>query len=147
MAKTAYCATVAAAAVFMLAAVIPAFASDPTGTWLVADGTAKVRIIACGEAVCGTVVWLSQPMDAATGQPKTDKLNSDPAKRSRPMLGVEVILGMQRRGEDATWSGQIYNPDSGNIYNGSIALTDPTRLRVKGCVLIFCKTEIWTRSD
>jgi uncharacterized protein (DUF2147 family) len=147
MARTAYCAMVAAAAALMLAAVIPAFASDPHGTWLIADGAAKVRIIACGEALCGTVVWLSHPMDAATGQPQTDKLNSDPAKRRRPMLGVEVILGLQRRGEGVTWSGQIYNPDSGNTYNGSIALTDPAQLRVRGCVLIFCKTEIWTRSD
>jgi uncharacterized protein (DUF2147 family) len=147
MARTAYCVTVAAAAALTLAAVIPAFASDPTGTWLIADGTAKVRIVACGKAVCGTVVWLSHPMDAATGQPQTDKLNSDPAKRSRPMLGVGIILGMQRRGEDPTWSGQLYNPDDGHIYNGGIAPTDPTRLRVKGCFAIFCKTEIWTRSD
>ena len=136
-----------AAAVMVLAAVVRAQASDPTGTWLIPDGTAKVRIAACGEAMCGWVVWLSQPNDAATGSPQTDKLNSDPGLRSRPMLGVPVIHSMQRKGEDNRWSGMIYNPDDGNTYRGSIEVVDATRLKVRGCVTIYCQTEIWARAD
>ena len=135
------------ACVVALAAFDPAIAAEPAGTWLIQDGTAKVRVYACGEAVCGTVVWLSQPNDTETGLPQTDKLNADPQLRARPILGVQVVLGMQRMGEDNKWIGRIYNPDDGNTYTGSIELLNATRLKVQGCVAIHCQVEFWTRSN
>jgi uncharacterized protein (DUF2147 family) len=119
--------------------------SNPIGLWLVQDGSARVRIFACGEALCGNVVWLSQPTDAETGQPQKDKLNIDPQLRARPILGVSVVLGMQRIGEDNKWTGRLYNPDDGNTYRGTIELLDPTHLKVQGCVTVYCQVEIWTR--
>lgn len=135
------------AGVFALAAIGSASAADPTGTWMIQDGTAKVRIVACGEGICGTVVWLSQPNDGVTGKPQTDKLNADPQLRSRPMLGVPVVLGMQRMGEYDKWAGRLYNPDDGSTYKGSIEPLDPTRLKVEGCISVYCQAEIWTRSN
>jgi uncharacterized protein (DUF2147 family) len=137
----------AAATALIVAATIPATADSLGGTWLVQDRTAKVRMVSCGDAVCGAVVWLSQPNDAATGKPQTDKLNSDLSKRSRPMLGVPVVLNMKRNNEDSKWWGKLYNPDDGNTYRGSIEVLDPTRLRVRACVAIYCQSEIWTRAD
>ena len=137
----------AAAALWALAAVIPANALDVTGTWLIQDTTAKVRIYLCGEALCGNVAWLSQLLDDVTGKPQTDKLNADPDKRSRAMLGVPIVLGMQRNGEENKWIGLIYNPDDGNTYRSSIELVDQMRLKVEACVAIYCQTEIWTRSN
>src|SRR5712691_7335695 len=84
----------------------PAAAADAAGTWLNDDGFAKVRIVSCGDAMCGTVVWLSQPIDTKTGQPHTDKLNPNPKLRSRPIVGVQVFFAMQRKGQDNRWSGQ-----------------------------------------
>ncbi len=139
-----FCVTVC---VIALAAFNPAMAADLTGTWLVQDGTAKVRVYACGEALCGTVVWLSQPNDTETGQPQTDKLNADPQLRARPILGVQVVLGMQRMGEDNKWIGRIYNPDDGNTYKGTIELLNATQLKIQGCVSIHCQSEIWRRSN
>jgi len=136
-----------AAAVVAGVTIVPANAGDPTGTWLIQDRTAKVRIVACGEAICGTVVWLSQPIDIGTGNPQTDKLNADPQMRNRPMLGVGIVLGMQRYGEENKWLGRLYNPDDGNTYKGSIELIGATRLKVEGCIAVFCQTEIWTLSD
>lgn len=140
-----FCST--AAVVIALAAIVPAHAGDPTGTWLIPDRTAKVRIVACGEAMCGSVVWLSKPNDAATGKPQTDKLNSDLDKRRRPMLGVPIILGMQRNGEDNKWWGRIYNPDDGNTYRASLEAVGALRLKVRACVAIYCQTEIWARTN
>lgn len=133
--------------VLTLVAAAPVHAAEPTGIWLVQDRTAKVRIMACGEALCGTVIWLSQPNDKATGKPQTDKLNSDPQMRMRPMLGVPVLISMQRGGEDNKWSGQIYNPDDGNTYRGTIEFLNPTQLKVRACVAIYCQSEIWVRSQ
>ena len=130
-----------------LAAITPANAAEPIGTWLVQDRTAKVRIVACGEAICGTVIWLSQPNDKVTGKPQLDKLNADPRMRSRPMLGVPVLIGLQRSGEDNRWFGRIYNPDDGNTYQGVIEFINARQLRVRACVAIYCQSETWTRSE
>ena len=62
-----------------------ALAANPEGNWLSEDGGTKVRISTCGgNKLCATLVWLDHPIDPATGRPKTDRLNPDPAKRSRP---------------------------------------------------------------
>lgn len=140
-----YCFAVAAA--LAIAALAQANAADVTGTWLIQDTTAKVRIYLCGEALCGNVAWLSQPLDAVTGKPQTDKLNADPEKRSRAILGVAIVLGMQRNSEENKWFGRIYNPDDGNTYRASIELIDQMRLKIEACVSIYCQAEIWTRSD
>jgi uncharacterized protein (DUF2147 family) len=136
-----------AVAVLVLAAMVSARANDPTGTWLIPDGTAKVRIAPCSDALCGSIVWLSQPNDTDTGKPQTDKLNANPQLRSRPMLGVPVLYGMQRGGENSKWLGWIYNPDDGNTYRGSIEVLDMSRLKVQGCVTIYCQAEIWARAN
>jgi uncharacterized protein (DUF2147 family) len=137
----------AAAVAMVFAIIVPANAIDPTGTWLIEDSTAKVRIFPCGEAICGNVVWLSQPIDAATGKPQTDKLNADPQLRNRPMLGVAVFLRLRRNSEENRWLGGIYYPDDGNTYEGGILFMEPTRLKVDVCVSIYCHSEFWTRSN
>ncbi|HXF88717.1 MAG TPA: DUF2147 domain-containing protein [Xanthobacteraceae bacterium] len=134
------------AAALALLAGSAAMAADPAGTWLVEDRKAKVRIAPCGDALCGSVAWLSAPLDAQTGKPLTDRLNADPAKRSRPILGLTVLIGMQRNGPDARWHGRIYNPEDGKTYAGSIEVVG-RRLHVRGCVAFFCETKIWTRAD
>src|SRR5690606_34179120 len=68
--------------------------TNPKGTWISADGGAKVRIASCGNGICGNIIWLREKIDNATGKPKTDKHNPSEAKRSRPMIGLQVISGM-----------------------------------------------------
>lgn len=121
--------------------------ADPTGTWLSSDGGTKVRIAKCGEALCGNVVWLKEPVDPSTGKPKTDKHNPNEALKSRPMLGVQVVRGMKPNG-DNKWSGQIYNADDGKTYSSNLMLQSANKARVEGCVLsVLCKGESWTRSN
>ena len=76
----------------------PARAADPLGTWYTADKDSQVRITNCGGALCGALVWLKEPNDPATGRPKTDKNNADASKQSRPLLGVQIVLGMKPSG-------------------------------------------------
>jgi len=124
-----------------------ALAGAPEGTWLSEDGGSKVRIANCGGKLCGTVVWLDKPTDATTGKPKTDKLNPDPARRERPLLGLQVVHGLAPNGAD-TWSGRIYNADDGNTYQAHMTVQSERTARVKGCVLgILCKGQTWTRAN
>ena len=123
-----------------------ALAADAEGTWLSGDGGTKVHISNCGGKLCGTVVWLQEPIDSKTGKPKTDELNPDPAKRSRPMLGLQVVQGLAPSGENR-WSGKIYNADDGKTYSANMQVADESTAHVEGCVLgILCKGQTWKRA-
>jgi uncharacterized protein (DUF2147 family) len=121
-----------------------ALAASAEGTWLSSDGGTKVRLSDCGGKLCGTVVWLHEPADPSTGKPKTDKLNPDPAKRARLMVGLRVA-SLAPSGQN-TWSGNIYNADDGKTYQASFQVQSQRTAKVQGCVLsVLCKSHIWTR--
>jgi uncharacterized protein (DUF2147 family) len=136
-----------AAAVFVGIAVAPAQAADALGTWFTGDKESQVRIVNCGGALCGNLVWLKEPNDPATGRPKTDKNNADASKQRRPLLGIPIVLGMKPNGPNQ-WSGEVYNASDGKTYSGSFTLTGPNTADLKGCVLsILCKSQTWTRAN
>ena len=129
----------------LAAAPARAQAGGPDGIWLTQAGDAKVRVGKCGSGICGTVVWLRDPIDPATGKPQIDDKNSNPALARRPIIGLSLFMGMRPAGANK-WSGQIYNADDGKTYASSISATGPDTLKVEGCVGAFCGGETWTRS-
>lgn len=111
--------------------------SDPAGEWLVAKQIARIRVVNCDDRFWGVVSW-----EARAG---TDAKNPDPRLRSRPTLGMPILLGMTRT-KPNQWDGQIYNSEDGRTYSANISLADPDTLKVQGCVLGFlCGGENWTR--
>jgi uncharacterized protein (DUF2147 family) len=135
-----------AALLLLGGSLVPTFAADPTGIWLTEEGKATVRVADCGGALCGTIVALKEPNDAS-GKPKVDKNNVDAGKRSRPIIGVQIVTGLKPDGANK-WSGQIYNPEDGKTYNLGVTLPTANTLKVQGCMLggVLCKTNTWTRS-
>jgi uncharacterized protein (DUF2147 family) len=128
-----------------LSAMGEARAADPAGIWLTADGKARVRVGDCGGTSCGTIVWLKEPNDPATGRPMTDGGNPDATKRNRPIIGLPIVFDMRPSSTVNKWSGQVYDPREGKTYNGNMVLEAPSRLKIEGCVLFICESEIWTR--
>jgi len=104
------------------------------GDWWTPGFGARVRIEACGDAVCGRIVWLwdESPKDIA------DK---------NPLIGRRVIEGMRADGSARWQGGRLYNPEDGRDYKGHMQLESATRLSVEGCVLFICKQQIWRRAD
>ena len=138
---------VMAAAIGLILLSSAALAGAPEGTWLSQDGGTKVRLSDCGGKLCGTVVWLNEPIDRSTGKPKTDKHNPDPAKRARPLIGLQVARGMAPSGPNK-WSGRIYNADDGRTYQASFKVQSESTAKVQGCVLrVLCKGHTWTRAN
>jgi uncharacterized protein (DUF2147 family) len=136
--------------IVMLAAFGPnmiarAFAADPLGTWYTENRDSQVRIGKCGSALCGTLVWLKEPNDA-NGRPKTDRENADASKRSRPLIGVQIVLGLRPSSTPDKWDGKVYNATDGKTYTGSFTMTGPNTAQLKGCVIVFCKSQTWTRA-
>ncbi|MES1148516.1 MAG: DUF2147 domain-containing protein [Bradyrhizobium guangdongense] len=136
------------ATVLLLLAPASARAANPTGLWLTADGEAKVRISACGDALCGRIEWLKEPDDPDTHRPKLDKFNKDAVQRTRPVLGLEIISGMKPSGRPDEWRGSLYDPESGNTYTGLLAMRGPASMKLEGCALaVFCRAETWKRTN
>ena len=63
-----------------------ALSPDPTGEWLVAKSVARIRIVDCEGRRWGVVSWELRP--------GVDSNNPDRAKRSRPTLGMPILLRM-----------------------------------------------------
>lgn len=118
---------------------------DPTGVWLTEAGDAKILVSKCGSGICGTVTWLKDPIDPATGGPQLDDKNDDPVLSRRPIVGINIFHGMKSVAE-YKWSGRIYNADNGKTYASDVILTAPRKLEVRGCVMaILCGGETWTK--
>jgi len=120
-------------------------AGAPTATWLTQAGDAKVKVSKCGGALCGTIVWLKDPIDPATGKPQIDDKNPNPALATRSVKGLTIFSDMRPSGP-GKWSGHIYNADDGKTYESSLAWTGPATLKVEGCVGALCGSETWTQS-
>jgi uncharacterized protein (DUF2147 family) len=114
----------------------------PEGDWLTSGASAVVKIAPCasgGGNLCGRIVWLWDPATA------TDTRNGDAALRSRPLVGLEMLSGF-RPGAPGEWTGgRIYNPEDGNTYGATLKLRDASTLDVRGCVMVFCRSQVWRR--
>jgi uncharacterized protein (DUF2147 family) len=116
----------------------PALA-DPIGLWRDKDGW-TIRIQPCGPDLCAVITSVKPPLDPATGQPWTDKNNSDAAKRSRPLVGIEVLNGM-RLAAPRKWTGHLYDSDRGVTLSGNLLELDQNTIRIEGCLLLICGGE------
>ncbi|QUS54591.1 DUF2147 domain-containing protein [Pseudovibrio brasiliensis] len=125
------------AALLSLGLTTSALAADATGTWMRANGTAKIKISKCGGNLCGNIVWLKKP--------RKDTENPDPKLRDRSLIGTKTILGMKPNGKNS-WKGRVYNAEDGKTYSGKMELVSDNKLKLEGCVLIFCKGDTWTRT-
>lgn len=125
---------------FLLAAAGAASAAEPLGEWRDEDGKATIRIVDCNSRLWGVVASESIPGGL-------DKNNPDKAKRTRPLLGMPILLNMKKaEDEKDKWEGKVYDATSGKTYDSSIQLKSANALRIEGCVaMILCGGQTWTR--
>jgi uncharacterized protein (DUF2147 family) len=120
--------------------------ATPLGVWEDASGRVRVEIKPCEDRLCGTIVWFQWPNDAQ-GLPLVDLRNRNPALRTRPVMGLEILRGLRPTGEGTWGDGKLYNPDDGQSYQVSLTIQDDGRLRLRAFVLLplFGKTRYFTR--
>ena len=120
-----------------------AAAAGVFGLWTTEKNNGRVLIEPCGAALCARVVDGNQ-LRANPGQ--TDVNNPDPAKRTRRVKGVMILDGY--RGGPPQWrGGSVYDPQTGDeTFDSTLTLVSPDALKVEGCRLLFCRSEIWTRA-
>jgi uncharacterized protein (DUF2147 family) len=129
---------VAGAAVALTAAASAQSAEDALGVWENPQNKSHTEFYKCGADVCAKIVRVVDDQ-------KTDDKNPDPAKRSRPIVGLVIMQGAKKTGP-ATWSGQLYNRADGKTYSGTLTVKSRNAVELSGCVAaIFCQTTTFTR--
>ena len=113
-------------------------AEDAVGVWLNPDNGSNIEFYKCGDGVCGKIVKVTD------GQ-KTDDKNPDAAKKNRPIVGLVIMEGAKKTG-DNKWAGTLYNRENGKSYSGTVTVKSKNALDLSGCVAaVLCKTVTWTR--
>lgn len=121
-------------------------ADDIVGVWLTGSGKGHVKIDKVGNYYFGRLVWLKEPLNAE-GKPKLDKNNEDVSKRSKTVLGMQLLGGFEWKNDNLWDNGNIYDPENGKTYNCKIDLENANTMNVRGFIGIslFGRTDIWKR--
>lgn len=117
------------------------------GTWLTGSKKGHVQIYKQGDKYFGKIVWLKEPNNPTTGQPRTDINNSDAQKKTRPLLGLVNLRDFKYDGSNTWDDGKIYDPENGKEYSCKMKLVDANHLDVRGYIGISLmgRTDSWTR--
>jgi uncharacterized protein (DUF2147 family) len=130
------------AAALALSVSAPAFAQDITGLWQTETNGGQVQISRCGNSLCGKLVSSDH---IRTNPGLKDVKNKDAAMRGRTLKNMQMLYDFT--GGPTKWTdGKVYNADDGGTYSGTITMTSPDSLKLKGCIVRpLCKTQTWTR--
>jgi uncharacterized protein (DUF2147 family) len=124
-----------------------AHGATPVGRWYAEGGAAQVEISPCGAGLCGRVVWLRSPFDE-DGCDWRDRRNPDPTRRDQPIVGLQILAGLQPADDARSWTGgTVYDPTSGRTYRCTLELDSDDRARVRGYigVPLLGRTTTWIR--
>ncbi len=135
------------------ATVFAASGDDILGVWNNQEKDAKIEIFKCGTKYCGKIVSLKEPnyppgsKDGTPGTAKIDFRNSDPALRSRPVMGLQIVNDFVYSGGNLWKDGTVYDPKKGKTYSAKMTLVSPNQLNLRGFIGISLigRTNVWTR--
>ena len=120
--------------------------ADPRGVWITEGNESRIEITACGDRLCGTIVWMQEPKND-DGSLKLDTKNKNASLRNRPILGLDLLSDFVDMGGGKWAEGKIYNPQDGATYRSELQVIDAATLKVSGCVFIFCQAQTWMRHE
>jgi uncharacterized protein (DUF2147 family) len=136
-----------------------ALAADPTGDWMVEDGTGIIRIGPCGSLDISPTDAPAASEPAPAEKPDPDSVETPdpdaplcgvlawakPPNKGKSLIGTTILSEMKPTGENR-WEGEVINPRNGKVYQSFMMLKSPNVLRIQGCVLGFlCGSQEWTR--
>lgn len=108
---------------------------DPSihGVWRNPKNTVHVQIKPCAAGACGYVVWA------------TDKAKADArAGGTTQLIGLQLLQDFSQD-KKGLWRGKVFVPDLNRTFTGSAELAGPATMKAKGCFVVLCKSQTWTR--
>jgi uncharacterized protein (DUF2147 family) len=116
------------------------------GFWLNEQKDAKIMVYKGNDGkFYGKIVWLKEP--TKNGKPKVDEKNPKEKQQSTPLVGLIILKGFDKDGENGYDDGTIYDPQNGKTYDCTMTYKGKT-LSIRGYVGIswFGRTTVWERA-
>ncbi len=104
-----------------------------SGQWVNPSKSVIIDIEHCGHLSCGTVVWASA------------KAKHDARKGTTHLIGTRLLTDM-RKASAHEWKGKLFVPDENLHATAKLRPEGRTHLKVSGCKVMICKSQMWTKS-
>lgn len=131
---------IAACMAFAFAAPAQAAPASIAGDWKTDDGKAIVKFYECGNAMCARISRFLVP--EPTGGAR-DTENPKSSRRGRKLKDIRIFWNLTPDGNK--YEGKGYSPEDGQYFNADVQKVG-NKLKIKGCVLLFCKTVNFTKA-
>ena len=137
-------------ALFIAAVSTTAFADSmsPVGSWnTIDDETNKpkslVRITEKDGVISGTVEKI---MDPTRQDSKCDECADDDPRKGKPVIGMTILTGLKKEGDNAYGGGRILDPKNAKTYNAKRTVIEGgKKLEMRGSILFIGRTQTWVR--
>lgn len=138
------------AAMLIAGASMTAFADQmsPVGSWTTIDDETNkpksvVRISEKDGVISGTVEKIFDP---AKQDSKCDECAADDPRKGKSVIGMTILTGLKKDGDNVYNGGQILDPKNGKTYNAKVTVIDGgKKLEMRGSILFFGRTQTWIR--
>jgi uncharacterized protein (DUF2147 family) len=123
---------------------------SPVGKWnTIDDETGKpkslVSITEKDGIISGTVEKI---VDPAKQDSKCDLCANDDPRKGKPVIGMTVLTGLKKDGENVYAGGSILDPNNGKTYNAKVTVIDGgKKLEMRGSILFIGRTQTWIRVE
>lgn len=123
-------------------------AQSIVGKWkTIDDETGKVKSIVKlyikNNKLYGDILKI-YPEPGDPKDPVCDKCSG--SKKGKKIIGMEIISGLEKDGEEWKKDDGILDPKKGKIYDCKIWLEDKDKLGVRGYIGFFFRTQYWIRA-
>lgn len=121
---------------------------SPVGSWNTIDDETNqpksvVRITEKDGVISGTVEKI---FDLAKQDSKCDDCASDDPRKGKPVIGMTILTGLKKEGDNVYGGGRILDPNNGKTYNAKVTVIDGgKKLEMRGSILFFGRTQTWIR--
>lgn len=121
------------AASFFVVSIGTASANDVIGMWRTESserGYLHIEFKPCDDSICGTIHSAYDLND----EPNVDYEH----------VGKKMVWDMNATGDGRWVGGKIWDPVGDKTYKSKMSLSGD-ELAVSGCVMVFCRSQTWTR--
>jgi uncharacterized protein (DUF2147 family) len=123
---------------------------SPVGLWQSIDDETKkpkslIRIVEKDGVVSGTVEKI---VDPAKQDSKCDECGADDPRKGKPVIGMAILTGLKKDGDNVYGGGRILDPNNGKVYAAKVTMLEGGKqLEMRGSFLFIGRTQTWLRVE
>jgi uncharacterized protein (DUF2147 family) len=123
---------------------------SPVGAWTTIDDETKkpksvVRISEKDGVISGAIEKI---LDPTKQDAKCEECADDDPRKGKPVVGMTILTGLKKEGDNVYGGGRVLDPNNGKTYNARVTVIDGgKKLEMRGSILFIGRTQTWIRAD